>query len=65
MNCPNCEGEKVKTLRHCSFCNRKIDWPIVIIRGPSIQKHRARICEDCVAICAMQVIAARVKRTKP
>ena len=40
----------------CSFCGRKITWSLVIISGPSIQKHKAYICEDCVAVCAMVVL---------
>jgi len=39
------------TAHRCSFCEKIIHYPSVIIYGPSISKHRAWICEDCVAIC--------------
>lgn len=46
--------------RRCSFCGRTdIKYPAIIVEGPSIQKHKARICDSCVAICAMQVVAKR------
>jgi hypothetical protein len=45
-----------KTDKRCSFCKRIIEFNIVIIKGPSISKHRAYICEDCVAVCAMMVL---------
>jgi len=47
----------MKINSRCSFCGKIIIGPIIIIKGPSISKHRAYICEDCVAVCAMQVIA--------
>jgi hypothetical protein len=43
------------TPHHCSFCEKIITHPTVIIYGPSISKHRAWICEDCVAICAIGI----------
>lgn len=42
--------------KRCSFCEKIILENIVLIKGPSIFKHRAYICENCVAICAMIVL---------
>ena len=36
----------------CSFCGKVITEPVIVIWGPTINKHRAYICEACVAICA-------------
>jgi hypothetical protein len=46
---------KPTTHQRCSFCEKVITHPTVIIYGPSISKHRAWICEDCVAICAFGI----------
>ena len=41
----------------CSFCGQIRHYPYVVIRGPEISKRRANICEDCVSVCTMIVIA--------
>lgn len=52
------------TPHRCSFCEKVIKKPIVLIMGPSINKHRAYICEDCVAICAFGIKDFRRKCPK-